>query len=137
MILLRYAEGHDSTTQARSRVSWRFKAHPGIEVVSSNQYGGADVEGAYKQREALLSAQGRRRHARRRRHLRAERVERLRAAARAAGQRVGRQGEVRRLRRLGPLVRGLRDGAIDGLVVQDPVKMGYLSGEDDGGAPAG
>jgi ribose transport system substrate-binding protein len=26
-----------------------------------------------------------------------------------------------------PLVQGLRDGHIDGLVLQDPVKMGYLS----------
>ena len=25
------------------------------------------------------------------------------------------------------LVKGLRDGALDGLVVQDPVKMGYLA----------
>ncbi len=28
------------------------------------------------------------------------------------------------------LVKGLRDGALDGLVVQDPVKMGYLGGQD-------
>ena len=28
---------------------------PGIEIVSSNQYVGADVEGAYKRDEALLS----------------------------------------------------------------------------------
>jgi ribose transport system substrate-binding protein len=32
-----------------------MKASPGIEVLSSNQYGGADVEGAYKRSETLLS----------------------------------------------------------------------------------
>ena len=47
-----------------------MKANPGIEVVSSNQYGGADVEGAYKtQRDAAVALQAARRVARHRRHL--------------------------------------------------------------------
>ena len=32
-----------------------MKANPGIQVLSSNQYGGADVESAYKKGESLLS----------------------------------------------------------------------------------
>ena len=109
VVLLRYAEGSRQHRRARGRVSsTRSSAHKGIEVVSSNQYGGADVEGAYKKSEALLSRykkpDG---SARRRRHLLPERVDDARDAARAAGQRLGRQGEVRRLRR----VRHAREGA--------------------------
>ena len=32
-----------------------MRANPGLEAVSSNQYAGADVEGAYKKGEAILS----------------------------------------------------------------------------------
>ena len=55
MILLRYAEGHDSTGKREQGFLDAMKANPGIEVVSANQYGGADVEGAYKKAESLLS----------------------------------------------------------------------------------
>src|SRR5260370_39612061 len=55
VILLRYAEGHDSTGKREQGFLDAMKANPGIEVVSSNQYGGADVEGAYKKAESLLS----------------------------------------------------------------------------------
>jgi ribose transport system substrate-binding protein len=55
VILLRYAEGHDSTAKREDGFLAAMKAHPGIEVVSSNQYVGADVEGAYKRAEAILS----------------------------------------------------------------------------------
>src|SRR5688572_18215163 len=40
VILLRYAEGHDSTGKREQGFLDAMKAHPGIEVVSSNQYGG-------------------------------------------------------------------------------------------------
>ena len=97
------------------------------QVLSSNQYGGADVEGAYKKAEAMLH-----------RFRRPDGVLDVdgifasnesndpRDASRAAGQRVGRQGQVHRLRRLGHAGQGMSDGDIDGLVVQDPVNMGYL-----------
>src|SRR5215207_3140559 len=55
VMLLRYAEGHDSTGKREQGFLDAMKAHPGIEVVSSNQYGGADVEEAYKRSETLLS----------------------------------------------------------------------------------
>ena len=99
--MLRYAEGSESTHPARGRISRGDRRAPGIEVVSANQYGGADVEGAYKKSEALLSRyQARRRQPRRRRHLLPERIDDARDAARAAGQRLGGQGEVHRLRRV-------------------------------------
>src|SRR5206468_1184023 len=53
-VLLRYSEGHDSTARREQGVLDTLKKYPGIEVVSSNQYGGADVEGYYKKAEALL-----------------------------------------------------------------------------------
>src|SRR5437667_306105 len=55
VILLRYAEGSESTVQREEGFLETIAGRKGIEVVSSNQYGGADVEGAYKKSEALLS----------------------------------------------------------------------------------
>src|SRR6516225_1881643 len=55
VVLLRYAEGSNSTSLREQGFLDVMKENPGIEVVSSNQYAGADVEGAYKKSEALLS----------------------------------------------------------------------------------
>ena len=55
VILLRYAEGHDSTGKREQGFLDAMKANPGIEVVSSNQYGGADVEGRLQ--EARVAAE--------------------------------------------------------------------------------
>src|SRR5262245_9629997 len=53
--VLRYAEGSNSTSLREQGFLDAMKENPGIEVVSSNQYAGADVEGAYKKSEGLLS----------------------------------------------------------------------------------
>ena len=45
VILMRYAEGHDSTSRREEGFLKALKAFPGIEILSSNQYVGADVEG--------------------------------------------------------------------------------------------
>src|SRR5262249_39246666 len=55
VVLLRYAEGSESTAQREQGFLDAIAAHGGVQVVSANQYGGADVEGAYKKSEALLS----------------------------------------------------------------------------------
>src|SRR5204862_2153269 len=55
IVLLRYAEGSESTMQREDGFLEAVRAHTGIQVVSANQYGGADVEGAYKKSEALRS----------------------------------------------------------------------------------
>jgi ribose transport system substrate-binding protein len=96
-------------------------------VVSANQYGGADIAGAYKKSEALLS-----------------RFKRSDGSLDVAGifcpnesttlamlRVLEDNGWAGKVRFVGfdasdTLVEGLRDGDIDALVLQDPVKMGYL-----------
>lgn len=127
VILLRYAEGHDSTSRREQGFLAAFEGQPGIQIVSSNQYGGADVEGAYKKAEALLSAM--------------KGLDGLPAvdavfcpneSVSFAMLRVLQDnGWAGKIRFIGfdaspNLVSGLRARQIDGLIVQDPVKMGYL-----------
>ncbi len=52
--MLRYAEGSASTTNREDGFLDAMKETPGIEVVSSNQYGGATTESAYKASENML-----------------------------------------------------------------------------------
>lgn len=128
VILLRYAEGHDSTHRREEGFLAAIKENPGIEIVSSNQYGGADVEGAYKKAEALLSnykkADG---------QLTIDGVFCPNESSSLAMLRVlEANGWAGKVRFVGfdssdNLVKGLRDGHIEALVLQDPVRMGYLS----------
>jgi ribose transport system substrate-binding protein len=95
--------------------------------VSSNQYGGADVEGAYKKAESLLStykkADG---------SLGVDGIFTPNESVSFAMLRVLQDnGWAGKIRFIGfdaseNLVNGLRARHIDGLIVQDPVKMGYL-----------
>ena len=127
IVLLRYAEGSASTTERESGFLDAVAQHKNLEVVSANQYGGADVEGAYKKSEVLLS-----------------RFKKPDGSPDVAGVfcpnestslamlRVLQDNRwAGRVRFIGfdasdTLEKGLRDGHIDGLVLQDPVKMGYL-----------
>jgi ribose transport system substrate-binding protein len=127
VVMLRYAEGSESTIQREEGFLEAIKAHPGIEVVSANQYGGADVEGAYKRSEALLSglkrADG---------QLDIDGIFTPNESTTLAMLRVLEgNGWVRKVRFVGfdasdTLLKGMSDGAIDALVMQDPVNMGYL-----------
>src|SRR4029077_6773142 len=54
VVMLRYAEGSESTAQREAGFLEAIGAHKGIQVVSANQYGGADVESAFKKSESLL-----------------------------------------------------------------------------------
>jgi ribose transport system substrate-binding protein len=127
VVLLRYAEGSESTIRREAGFLAAMKANPGIEVVSDNQYGGADVEGAYKKGETLLSrfknADG---------SLSIDGIFCPNESTTFAMMRVlqdnGWAGKVRFVGfdASANLVKGLREGHIDGLVVQDPVRMGYL-----------
>lgn len=127
VVLLRYAEGHDSTSKREEGFLAAIRAHRGIEIVSANQYGGADVEGAYKRAEALLSslpADGGRPGV--------DGIFCPNESSTFAMLRVLQDnGWAGRIRFVGfdasdNLVKGLRAGQIDGLVIQDPVNMGYL-----------
>jgi ribose transport system substrate-binding protein len=128
VVLLRYAEGHDSTGKREQGFLDALKAFPGIEVISSNQYGGEDVEAFYKKAEALLgrykNADG---------SLGVDGLFCSNESGTFAMNRVlhdnGWSGKVKFVGfDASPnLVRALDAGDLDGLVVQDPVNMGYLA----------
>lgn len=128
VILLRYAEGHDSTGKREQGFLDAMKANPGIEVVSSNQYGGADVEGAYKKAEALLTT-----YKKPDGSLSIDGIftpnESVSFALLRVLQDNGWAGKVKFVGfDASPnLIAGLRNGGIDGLVIQDPVHMGYTA----------
>jgi len=128
VILLRYAEGHDSTGKREQGFLDAMKAAPGIEVVSSNQYGGADVEGAYKKAEALLTS-----YKKPDGSLGVDGIFTPNESVSFAMLRVLQDnGWAGKVKFVGfdaspNLITGLRSGAIDGLVVQDPVQMGYTA----------
>jgi ribose transport system substrate-binding protein len=127
IVLLRYAEGSESTSRREAGFLDAMTKSPGLEVVSANQYGGADVEGAYKKGEALLSrfknSDG---------SLAIDGIFCPNESTTFAMMRVLQDnGWAGKVRFVGfdasdNLVKGLRDGEIDGLVVQDPMRMGYL-----------
>ena len=127
VVVLRYAEGSASTIEREEGFLEAIANHPDIEVVSSNQYGGADVEGAYKRGEALLH-----RFRRPDGSLGVDGIFTSNESNALALLRVlGDNRWAGKVRYIGfdasdTLVKGLRDGHIDALVVQDPVRMGYL-----------
>jgi ribose transport system substrate-binding protein len=128
VILLRYAEGHDSTGKREQGFLDAMKGSPGIEVVSANQYGGADVEGAFKKAESLLST-----YKKPDGSLGIDGIFTPNESVSFAMLRVLQDnGWAGKVKFVGfdaspNLVKGLRDGGIDGLVVQDPVNMGYVA----------
>ena len=128
VILLRYAEGHDSTGKREQGFLDAIAAHPDIKMISSNQYVGTDVEGAYKKAESILSGlknpDG---------SLGVDGIFCANESSTFAVMRVLQEnGWAGKVKFVGfdastNLVKGLRDGALDGLIVQDPVQMGYLA----------
>ena len=130
VIMLRYAEGHDSTGRREQGFLDAMKEFPGIDVVSSNQYGGADVESAYKKSEALLST-----YKKPDGSLSIDGIFTPNESASFAMLRVLQDnGWAGKVKFVGfdaspNLVKGLRDGGVDAIVVQDPVHMGYTAVE--------
>ena len=127
VVILRYAEGSASTMEREEGFLERVGTQKNIEVLSSNQYGGADVEGAYKKAEAMLH-----RFRRPDGSLGVDGIFSSNESNTLAMLRVLQDsGWAGKTRFIGfdasdTLVKGLSDGHIDGLIVQDPVKMGYL-----------
>jgi ribose transport system substrate-binding protein len=127
VVLLRYAEGSESTIQREEGFLEAIKTHPDLQIVSANQYGGADVEGAYKKSEALLSGLKRGDGS-----LDVDGIFTPNESTTLAMMRVlvdnGWAGKVKFVGfdASDTLVKGMRDGNIDALVLQDPVKIGYL-----------
>jgi ribose transport system substrate-binding protein len=128
VILMRYAEGHDSTQRREEGFLRSLAKHPGLQILSSNQHVGADVEGAYKRAESLLTqykgSDG---------TLGVDGVFAPNESSAFAVMRVLQDnGWAGKVKFIGfdasdGLLAGLRGGAIEALVVQDPVRMGYLS----------
>jgi ribose transport system substrate-binding protein len=126
IVVLRYQEGSASTTNREKGFLDEIARHPGIRVVSANQYGGATTESAYRASENLLAPLkkggkldidgifcpnesttfG---------MLRALQDSKLAGTVRFIGFDSSEK-----------LVQALSAGEIDALVLQDPFKMGYL-----------
>jgi ribose transport system substrate-binding protein len=127
VILLRYAEGSDSTTRREEGFLAAMRANPGIQIVSSNQYAGADVESAYKKGEAILSQ-----HKRPDGSLDIDGLFCANESSTFGMLRVLQDnGWAGKVRFVGfdasdSLVKAMSDGHVDGLVLQDPVRIGYL-----------
>ena len=128
VVLLRYAEGHDSTTKREEGFLAAVKAHPTVQIISSNQFVGTDVEEAYKRTESILSS-----YRKPDGSLSIDGIFCANESSSFAAMRVLKDnGWAGKLHFVGfdssdNLVKGLQDGTLDGLVLQDPVKMGYLA----------
>ena len=122
VVVLRYQEGSASTAQREAGFIDTVKsALPGVELVSSNQYGGATTETAYKTSENLLV-----------KHKEIDGVfcpnESTTFGMLRALQDGKRAGQVKFVGfdASAKLVEGLRSDQIHGLVLQNPFRMGEL-----------
>jgi ribose transport system substrate-binding protein len=126
VVVLRYQEGSASTTNREKGFLDEIARHPGIRVVSANQYGGATTESAYRASENLLAPlkKGGRldldgifcpNESTTFGMLRALQDSKLAGTVRFIGFDSSEK-----------LVQALEAGQIDALVLQDPFKMGYL-----------
>jgi len=122
-VMLRYEVGSASTEEREAGFLEVMKGEfPGIDLISTDQYGGATRETAFKAAQNLLNRFG-------------AQMDGIFAPneSTASGTLLAlrEQGLAGKVRFVGfdandQLVKALRQGDIQGLVVQDPVKMGYL-----------
>jgi ribose transport system substrate-binding protein len=123
VVLLRYQVGSNSTEKREAGFLDVMKSDfPGISLISSDQYGGATRETAYRASQNLLNRFG-------------EQAEGIFAPneSTASGMLLALRetGLAGKIKFVGfdandQLLTGLREGIIEGLVIQNPVKMGYL-----------
>lgn len=122
VVMMRYLEGSASTMKREQGFLDAVAKHPGIEVVSENQRAGATVEGAQETAENLLN--------------RFAEIDGIfcpnESAAYGMMKALVDAGRARDVAFVGfdsseKLLAGLQAGHIDALVLQDPVRMGYLS----------
>lgn len=124
VLVLRYQEGSASTAAREAGFLSTLQAqHAGITIVSENQYGGATTESAFAASENLLAA-----------HKAAEGGvegvfcpnESTTFGMLLALQKAGLAGKIKLVGfdASEKLIQGLRDGHVDGLVVQNPFLMG-------------
>lgn len=124
VILLRYQEGSASTTKREAGFLEAIDQHPGIDVISDNVYAGNSRATAQEAAENLLNRFG-------------DEVDGIFCPNESstvgvvlALKGIGKaQGEIKLVGFDGGdhVMQALRDGDVQGLVLQDPVNMGYLS----------
>lgn len=128
VVMLRYLEGSNSTVDREQAFLDVMKKHPGIELVSVNQYAGATTEGAYRAAENILlplkNADG------------TLAIDAIFTACEPTTfgmlRALDDQGLAGKVMFLGfdstpKLAEALKQGKITALVMQDPVKIGYLA----------
>jgi ribose transport system substrate-binding protein len=126
VVVLRYQEGSASTANRERGFLEAIQKHPGIKIVSENQYGGATTESAFATSENLLSAQ------------KAEGGsvsgvfcpnESTTFGMLLALQKAGIAGKIKFIGfdSSSKLVEGLRQKHIDALVLQNPFNIGYMA----------
>ena len=127
VVMLRYQEGSASTMKREQGFLDAVSECGDIQVVSANQYGGATTETAYRASENLLAP-----HKTAEGGLELEGIfcpnESTTFGMLRALQDAKLAGAVRFVGfdSSPKLIAGLRQGHLDGLVVQNPVRMGYL-----------
>ena len=127
VVMLRYQEGSASTMNREKGFLDAIAGYESIQVLSANQYGGATTESAYRASENLLAP-----HKTGEGDLNIEGIfcpnesttfgmlRALQDAKLAGGVRfIGFDSSKK-------LVEGLKQGQLDGLVLQNPMRMGYL-----------
>lgn len=126
VVVLRYQEGSASTANREKGFLEAVKARAELKVISDNQYGGATTETAFAKSEGLLVAH----------KAQAGGIDGVFAPNESTTfgmlQALKKSGVNRKVKLVGfdaseKLTSALRDGDIDGLVVQDPFNMGYLA----------
>jgi ribose transport system substrate-binding protein len=123
VILLRYMQGSESTEMREKGFLDKLADYPDIKVISSDQYAGGTPEAAKRTTEQLLlKFQGK--------------VDGLFAVcepnANGALLALEEQNAAGKVTFIAfdpsnQLIRGLEEGTVHGIVLQDPVQMGYLS----------
>ena len=122
VLVLRYQEGSASTRSARPVSSRRCATYPGIQIVSSDQYAGPTRETAKRAAENLLNRYGS--------ELQGIFTpnESSTIGMLLALQDIGKAGKIQLVGFDASqiLVDALRNGQLEGIVVQNPMRMGYL-----------
>jgi ribose transport system substrate-binding protein len=122
VVLLRYQVGSASTENREKGFMKEIEKHPGIQVISSDQYAGATVESAMTASQTLLTKFGE------------GQVDGIfcpnESSAYGMLRALVTSGRAGKVKYVGfdssdRLLEGLKKGEIQGLVVQNPYKMGY------------
>jgi len=127
VVVLRYAEGSDSTTKREDGFLDAIEAFEGVEIVSSNQYAGVTTASALKAAENILSRFGRADGG-----LEIDGIfcatEPTTLGILRALQDTGYAGKIKFVGfdSSEKMIAALRAGELDGFVVQNPMRIGYL-----------